>query len=265
MVAAGGKVGVACATLWGMGERFKLRIVGKTDTGLLREHNEDFIGFDEDAALAVLADGLGGRASGEVASCMAVTSILTELRPDRLPGADDGDAFGELLRAIDAANQRIFRAANANKCHNGMSTTLIAARIDGGRMLAGCVGDSRLYLLRDRKLAQLSSDHTLLNDLLAKGAMPNNGFSLRHIDHILTRALGVHDVVEIDRIEHELRSGDLLLLCSDGLWNMVADWEITDILNAQGADPERCIARLVDSANRNGGKDNISAILVGIE
>lgn len=247
------------------GEQFKLRIAGKTDTGLLREHNEDFIGFDEDATLAVLADGLGGRASGEVASCMAVTSILTELRPDRPPHGEAGDLFDELLRAIDAANRRIFHAANANKCHNGMSTTLVAARIEGRRMLAGCVGDSRLYLLRDRELTQLSRDHSLINDLLAKGAMPNDDFSLTNIDHILTRALGIHDAVEIDRLEHELQGGDLLLMCSDGLTNMVADWEIKDILNDCREDIDRCITKLVDSANRNGGKDNISVILMRIE
>ncbi|MYH86670.1 MAG: serine/threonine-protein phosphatase, partial [Gammaproteobacteria bacterium] len=244
------------------GKKFKLHIAGKTDTGMLREHNEDFIGFDEDAALAVLADGLGGRASGEVASCMAVTSILTELRPDRPLQAEAGDLFDELLRAIDAANRRIFYAANANKCHNGMSTTLVAARIEGRRMLAGCVGDSRLYLLRDRELTQLSRDHSLINDLLAKGAMPNNDFSLTNIDHILTRALGIHDAVEIDRLEHELQGGDLLLMCSDGLTNMVADWEIRDILNGRPDDIDLCVKRLVDSANRNGGKDNVSVILM---
>ncbi|MYH46743.1 MAG: serine/threonine-protein phosphatase [Gammaproteobacteria bacterium] len=247
------------------GKKFKLHIAGKTDTGMLREHNEDFIGFDEDAALAVLADGLGGRASGEVASCMAVTSILTELRPDRPLQAEAGDLFDELLRAIDAANRRIFYAANANKCHNGMSTTLVAARIEGRRMLAGCVGDSRLYLLRDRELTQLSRDHSLINDLLAKGAMPNDDFSLTNIDHILTRALGIHDAVEIDRLEHELQGGDLLLMCSDGLTNMVADWEIKDILNGRPDDIDLCVKRLVDSANRNGGKDNVSVILMRIE
>lgn len=247
------------------GKNLKLHIAGKTDTGMLREHNEDFIGFDEGAALAVLADGLGGRASGEVASCMAVTSILTELRPDRPLNAETGNSFDELLCAIDAANLRIFHAANANKCHNGMSTTLIAARIDGRRMLAGCVGDSRLYLLRNRELEQLSHDHTLINDLLAKGAMPDNNFSLTNIDHILTRALGIHDAVEIDRLEHELQGGDLLLMCSDGLYNMVAEWEIKDILNYNHEDIDHCIAKLVDSANRNGGKDNISVILMRIE
>lgn len=247
------------------GKKFKLHIAGKTDTGMLREHNEDFIGFDEDAALAVLADGLGGRASGEVASCMAVTSILTELRPDRPLQTEAGNPFDELLRAIDAANRRIFYAANANKCHNGMSTTLVAARIEGRRMLAGCVGDSRLYLLRDRELTQLSRDHSLINDLLAKGAMPNDDFSLTNIDHILTRALGIHDAVEIDRVEHELQGGDLLMMCSDGLTNMVADWEIRDILNGRPDDIDLCVKRLIDSANRNGGKDNISVILMRIE
>ncbi len=247
------------------GRKFKLHIAGKTDTGMLREHNEDFIGFDEDAALAVLADGLGGRASGEVASCMAVTSILTELRPDRPLQAEAENLFDELLGAIDAANRRIFYAANANKCHNGMSTTLVAARIEGRRMLAGCVGDSRLYLLRDRELTQLSRDHSLINDLLDKGAMPNNDFSLTNIDHILTRALGIHDAVDIDRIEHELQGGDLLMMCSDGLTNMVADWEIRDILNGRPDDIDLCVKRLVDSANRNGGKDNISVILMRIE
>ncbi|MYI02963.1 MAG: serine/threonine-protein phosphatase [Gammaproteobacteria bacterium] len=191
--------------------------------------------------------------------------MLTEFRPDRPLQAEAGDLFDELLRAIDAANRRIFYAANANKCHNGMSTTLVAARIEGRRMLAGCVGDSRLYLLRDRELTQLSRDHSLINDLLAKGAMPNNDFSLTNIDHILTRALGIHDAVEIDRLEHELQGGDLLLMCSDGLTNMVADWEIKDILNGRPDDIDLCVKRLVDSANRNGGKDNVSVILMRIE
>ncbi len=252
------------------GENFEIRIAGKTDTGILREHNEDFLGFDKDFGIAVVADGLGGRASGEVASCMAVTSILTELCPTRsrrgsAPDTASGELFDELLSAVRAANRRIFHAANANKCHNGMSTTLIAARIiDGPRMLAGCVGDSRLYLMRDRQLGQLSQDHTLVNDLLAKGAAANNNFSLANIDHILTRALGIRDAVEIDRVEHELQSGDRLLMCTDGLWNMVADWEIRDILNDHPEDIERCIARLVDSANRNGGKDNVSAVLMHV-
>ncbi len=246
-------------------DQLEVRIAGKTDTGLLREHNEDFIGFDQDAALAVVADGLGGHASGEIASCMAVTSILTELRPDRPGNAGADGLLEEMTQAIRAANQRIFLAAEANKSHNGMSTTLIAARVDGRRMLAGCVGDSRLYLLRDKQLEQLSRDHTLMNDLLSKGAMPENGFSLANIDHILTKALGIHADVEVDCLEHELQAGDLLLLCSDGLWDMVADWQIKDILNDHGQDIERGIAKLIDSANRNGGKDNISAVLMRLD
>lgn len=247
------------------GEKLEVRIAGKTDTGLLREHNEDFIGFDEVAALAVLADGLGGHASGEIASCMAVTSILTELRPDRPVNDNAREVLGEMAQAIHAANLRIYLAAEANKSHNGMSTTLIAARIDGQRLIAGCVGDSRLYLLREGQLEQVSRDHTLMSDLLAKGAMPKNGFSLSNIDHILTRALGIRADVEIDFHEREVKPGDLLFLCSDGLWEMVADWQIKDILNDHGADIERSIVKLIDSANRNGGKDNISAVLMRIE
>ncbi|MCY4183494.1 MAG: protein phosphatase 2C domain-containing protein [Gammaproteobacteria bacterium] len=248
-----------------MGEaRFSIRIAGKTDTGVAREHNEDFIGFDEAAALAVVADGLGGRASGEIASCMAVTSILTELRPDRPAAQTDPDLRESLTGAIHAANRRIHAAANANKSHNGMSTTLIAARIDDRRLLAGCVGDSRLYLMRRRQLEQLSSDHTLAKDLLAKGEVSGGSVSLASIDHILTRALGVHAEVEVDFIEYELEAGDVLLLCSDGLYNMVADWQLKDILNDHGADIERGAFKLVDHANRNGGKDNIAAVLMHV-
>jgi len=248
-----------------MGEaRFSIRIVGKTDTGVMREHNEDFIGFDEAAALAVVADGLGGRASGEIASCMAVTSILTELRPDRPAAQVNANLRESLTEAIHAANRRIHAAANANKSHNGMSTTLIAARIDGRRLLAGCVGDSRLYLMRNRQLEQLSRDHTLAKDLLAKGEVSGGAVSLASIDHILTRALGVNAEVEVDFIEHELEGGDVLLLCSDGLYNMVADWQLKDILNDHGADIDRGAFKLVDYANRNGGKDNIAAVLMHV-
>ncbi len=245
-------------------EQVKIRIAGKTDTGMLRQHNEDFIGFEEDTGLAVLADGLGGRAAGEVASCMAATSILTELRPGLPPNPDSKGVFGDLLEAISAANLRIFNAANANKCHRGMSTTVVAVRIEGRRLFGGCVGDSRLYLLRNKRLEQLSSDHTLVNEI-AKGKVSGETFSLKNLDHILTRALGIHSEVEIERLEHELRSGDLLMLCSDGLWDMVADWQIKDILTDLGHDLDRCAARLVDSANLNGGKDNISVVLARID
>ncbi len=245
-------------------EAFQVRIAGNTDTGVLRSHNEDFIGFDEAASLAVLADGLGGRASGEIASCMAVTSILTELRPDRPPSSADAGVFEQMIGAIHAANKRIFLAAKANKNHQSMSTTLISARVEGRKLLAGCVGDSRLYLLRNKQLEQLSSDHTLANDMKARGAKSAGGFSLSNIDHILTKALGIHDSVEVDRIECQLAEGDLILLCSDGLWDMVADWQLKDILNDHGADIEKSIAKLIDYANRNGGKDNISAILMHV-
>ena len=241
---------------------YNVRIAGKTDTGVLREHNEDFIGFDEDASLAVVADGLGGRASGEIASCMAVTSILTELRPDRPASQANSNLREGLTEAICAANRRIHAAAHANKSHNGMSTTLIAAQIEGRRLLAGCVGDSRLYLMRNRQLEQLSHDHTLAKDLLAKGTVVGSSVSLASIDHILTRALGVHAEVDVDFIEHDLEADDVLLLCSDGLYNMVADWQLKDILNDHGADIESGAFKLVDYANRNGGKDNIAAILM---
>ena len=241
---------------------FTLKFAGKTDTGVLRKQNEDFVGFDEEATIAVVADGLGGHASGEVASCLAVTSILTELRFDRPPDPQPVTPLAEMNRAIHAANRKIFRAAAANKCHNGMSTTVIVARLDGQRLIAGCVGDSRLYLMRERQLEQLSHDHTLANELLKRGAAPNGEFSLSNIDHILTRALGIHAEVEIDCLECDLREGDVLLLCSDGLYNMVADWQIKDILNDHGADIESGAAKLIEYANRNGGKDNISAVLM---
>lgn len=243
---------------------FSVRIAGKTDSGVLREYNEDFVGFDEDAALALVADGLGGRASGEIASCMAVTSLLTEFRPDRPPAQVRGGLREQLEEAISAANRRIFLAARSSKSMNGMSTTLIAARIDGRRLLAGCVGDSRLYLMRKKQLEQLSHDHTLANELLARGTASSGSVSLSNIDHILTRALGVLEEVEVEFLEHDLEPGDVLLLCSDGLYNMVADWQLKDILNDHGADIEAGIHKLVEYANRNGGRDNIAAVLIHV-
>lgn len=247
-------------------EKFKVRIAGRTESGLIRDHNEDYIGFDESLAFAIVADGLGGRSSGEIASFMAVKTVMDGLRARPLADLDHTTSAitTSLRKTVELANRKIYEAAQATALNRTMSTTFVVGRISGPRLHACFVGDSRLYLLRQRELKQLSVDHSLINDLLAKGVAPKNGYSLANIDHILTRALGIRDDVEVDSLEFEMQEDDLLLLCSDGLWHMVADWQIKDTLNDCGDKLDQSVHQLIDHANRNGGKDNISAVLMQV-
>ncbi len=244
-------------------------IAGYTDTGIRRAHNEDTIGFNQNLGIAVLADGMGGHNAGEIASSMAVEMVLSNLqnlhnRETSVP-ITSSQLLEYVSNTISHSNSMIFNAAETTDGHKGMGTTLIAAVIKDSRIYAGHVGDSRLYLFRDRALSRITKDHSLVQDLIDKGFYTEVEARKASVGHIVTRALGTKAEVDVDTFEYEIEPNDLFLLCSDGLSDMVPDWSIEETLAERDNDLDRKAKKLVDMANRNGGKDNISVILMQVQ
>ena len=233
------------------------------DTGRARSNNEDAVALDPEVGLAVLADGMGGYNAGEVAAQMATGFVRDELgRWLRQAGAQAGDA--EVRRAmdicVDNANRAIFNAAHANPQYAGMGTTLVVAVFRGERLLLGHVGDSRGYRLRAGRLQRITRDHSLLQEQIDAGLItPEQAVFSMH-KNLVTRAVGVEDTVLLEIHEHDLQGGDLVLLCSDGLSDMVDDNGIALLLQTHAALPDSAQA-LITAANEAGGRDNISVVL----
>lgn len=233
------------------------------DPGRARSNNEDSVATDDGVSLAVLADGMGGYNAGEVASNMATTFIRTELgRWLREASAQASDA--EVRRAmdicVDNANRAIFNAANANPQYAGMGTTLVLAVFREARLLVGHVGDSRCYRLRAGRLQQITRDHSLLQEQIDAGLITVEQAAFSANKNLVTRAVGVEDTVLLETHQHELQPGDMYLLCSDGLSDMLDDATIQQVLLAYDSLPAAAQA-LIDAANEAGGKDNISVVL----
>ena len=249
-----------------------LEIVLRTDTGRVREHNEDAVFANPHLGFVVLADGMGGYNAGEVASSMATTRLASELESAlaaRAPHATDGpggEAFaGQCLRdAVADANAVIFQAAQEEAGYAGMGTTLVAALFFDDRVAVAHVGDSRLYRLRDGTLSLLTHDHSLLQEQIDSGLL--SAEEARHSlnRNLVTRALGVDPLVEVDLAEHLVLPDDLYLLCSDGLNDMVPDEEIALALQTLSGHLELAATQLVEMANDQGGRDNVSVILVKV-
>ena len=249
-----------------------LEIVLRTDTGRVREHNEDAVFANPHLGFVVLADGMGGYNAGEVASSMATTRLASELESAlaaRAPHATDGpggEAFaGQCLRdAVADANAAIFQAAQDEAGYAGMGTTLVAALFFDDRVAVAHVGDSRLYRLRDGTLSLLTHDHSLLQEQIDSGLL--SAEEARHSlnRNLVTRALGVDPLVEVDLAEHLVLPDDLYLLCSDGLNDMVPDEEIALALQTLSDHLELAATQLVEMANDQGGRDNVSVILVKV-
>ena len=250
-------------------EVFKVIIAGCTDTGMRRNHNEDHIGFNQNLGIAVLADGMGGHQAGEIASHMAVESVLENLQCVANGNNSRSITGSQLLEyvsnTISYSNSKIYQAAEALDEHKGMGTTLVAAIVQGSQIYAGHVGDSRLYLYRDESLKRITKDHSLVQDLVDRGFYTEEEARMASVGHIVTRALGTKAEVEVDTVQHDIADGDLLLLCSDGLSDMVADWLIEETLRERGTELDKTANKLIELANRNGGKDNISVILVQVQ
>lgn len=221
----------------------------KSDIGKIRETNED--SFICSPPLLVVADGMGGHVAGEVASQLAAET----LRKYVLTGADHPVAM--LNKAIDQANTLIYRMAKEKNELSGMGTTVTAAYVDGDVLYWGHVGDSRLYLVRDGELRQVTEDHSLVGELVRSGNISAEEALTHPHRNILTRAVGTSDQVRVDSGLLDLIEGDVVLLCTDGLTNMLSDVEILDITLGS----ENAVDALIDRANTAGGLDNITVIV----
>lgn len=250
----------------------KISISGITDTGLVRSNNEDTIGSDAELGLLVLADGMGGHKGGEVASAIAVDSILQELRkvlPEIVSGKVD-DTTGYSLEsmavetAIKNANSHIYRTAQDNSQYEGMGTTIVVLLFYDNRITVAHVGDSRLYRLRDTLLEQLTRDHTLLQELVDRGFYTRKEARESMNKNLVTRAVGVSPTVDIDLLEDIALKNDLYLLCSDGLTDMISDDLIEDIQLNYKDDLEKMNQELIKQAKDHGGKDNVSVMLAQV-
>ncbi|HEY9531938.1 MAG TPA: Stp1/IreP family PP2C-type Ser/Thr phosphatase [Burkholderiales bacterium] len=249
-----------------------LEIASCTDPGMVRSHNEDSIAADPANGLVVLADGMGGYNAGEVASGMATTVIVTEMQqilanaaPHQIDPRTNQEIARRMLREqILKANTSIYQAAQTQPQYAGMGTTLVVALFYDNRVLVAHLGDSRLYLQRGTELKQLTRDHSLLQEQIDSGLI--SAEQAKHAQHknLVTRALGIDPSVEPEIHEYPARRGDLYLLCSDGLCDMVDDEDITMTLQALGANLSLAAQQLVQMANDNGGRDNVSVILVRV-
>ncbi len=249
-----------------------LEIASCTDPGMVRSHNEDSIAADAANGLVVLADGMGGYNAGEVASGMATTVIVTEMQqilanasPYQIDPRTNQEIARRLVREqLLKANTSIYQAAQSQPQYAGMGTTLVVALFYDNRVLVAHLGDSRLYLLRQNTLKQITRDHSLLQEQIDSGLITAD--QAKHAQHknLVTRALGIDPSVEPEIHEYPARPGDLYLLCSDGLNDMVDDEDIAMTLQALGANLNLAAQQLVQMANDNGGRDNVSVILVRV-
>ena len=246
---------------------------GVTDVGRVRTNNEDCYKIVEPLNLFVLSDGMGGEAHGEIASAMAVETVVKHcLDIEANPAAkvigpvqpNWNARTKRLSTAIHLANKNIFKSAEENPDQHGMGATLTAVWIDGAKLSIAHVGDSRAYLLRGGSLLQLTRDHSLVAEQVRRGILTSAEAEESDMQSVLLRALGAQAEIEVDVEEHTLFPRDMLLLCSDGLTRMVTEPEIAGTLQAE-TDPERAAEKLVALANERGGPDNITVVIVRTE
>lgn len=233
-----------------------------TDKGRVRALNEDALGMDPQAALFVLADGLGGYNAGEIASAMAVSSVLARVGSGRAAAATDQDVERLLHDTATGINADIYNAAANSTAYAGMATTLVVAWLIGARLWVAHAGDSRLYRLRAGKLEQITRDHSFSQELLDAGMVSAEEARLLPAKNLVTRALGADAELTPEIHAHDAAAGDLLMLCSDGLSEMISSYEIAALLATAQQDLPGAARRLVAMANEAGGRDNISVLVV---
>jgi PPM family protein phosphatase len=250
----------------------KLECIGRSDTGKVREHNEDMIAFDGELGLLVLADGMGGYNAGEVASGIAVKTIVNLVREAieredlRLPDQASGLSRSSIILrdAIHRANKIIYQTARSQPQCEGMGTTVVGVLFFDNRVSIAHVGDSRVYRLRSQQLEQVTLDHSLLQELVDRGFYSPEEAQRAANKNYVTRALGVEPTVEVELQEEAVHKGDYYILCSDGLSDMVGDDDIAVTVNTFGANIDAVAGHLVQLANDNGGKDNVSVALAQV-
>lgn len=233
---------------------------GQTDIGRLRKMNQDSVFVTQEqigrlSNLFLVADGMGGHKAGDYASRFVVETISRLIRE-----SEGLSPVSILMKAIERTNELLYAEAQNDPDHEGMGSTLVAATIEGDTMYVANVGDSRLYLLRD-SLEQITRDHSLVEEMVARGQLERGSESYQNQKNIITRAMGIKSSVRPDIFEVQLQECDCVLMCSDGLTNMIDDPGISRILKTTDTLKEKT-EQLIRTANENGGKDNISVILV---
>ncbi len=246
-----------------------VEIFGGTDPGCVRLNNEDNFVFDPELGLLVVADGMGGHNSGEIASALATKTILDFARKgDKLKLPDDA-AAGLSLRArqldffVKTANNLIYLKGRESVKDAGMGTTVVAAVLDGRTLTVAHVGDSRLYLWRRGDFAQLTQDHSLVGEQVRRGQITAEEAVRSNLQNILTRALGAEAEVQVEVSEHPLLAGDVVLLATDGLSKMVPDAEVSRIVAAE-AEPKKIVETLIAKVRAAGGVDNVAIIVARV-
>jgi serine/threonine protein phosphatase PrpC len=249
-----------------------LEIVCASDTGRVRSHNEDSTASDASLGLVILADGMGGYSAGEVASAIAVTRVFQDTRDGLttlVPGQTDRESglrYESLIvhYAVPQAKDEIIAAAAESAEYNGMGTTIVAVLFYDNRLTCAHAGDSRMYIWRNRQLRQLTDDHSVVREIVKSGMYSEDEARASFNPNLVTRALGADSQLEVDIHEHPVKPGDLYLVCSDGLTNMVNEDRIAKILmNLDNLD--NCAQQLIHLANKGGGDDNISVALVSVK
>jgi PPM family protein phosphatase len=249
-----------------------LEIVRLSDVGQRRDHNEDAVASDAEIGLVVLADGMGGYKAGEVASEIAILTIVAELKeamsgiePGQIDAATGLQAESHLVTdAVAKANESIYSVSQTQPQCAGMGTTLVVGLFTNNKLLVGHIGDSRIYRLRGEKLLQITEDHSLLQEQINSGLITPEQAKFSSNKNLVTRALGIDPTVELELHEHDVEVDDLYLLCSDGLSDLVEDEDIRLTLVTLSANLELAASQLIQMANDNGGRDNISVILARV-
>lgn len=251
----------------------KLRYAGNTHVGMKRSHNEDNLAILADENLYMVADGMGGHASGEVASQMAVETVADFFRetskdeditwPYKM---EKGRKYEEnrLAAGIKLANLRIYETAAQNAAQRGMGTTMVALAFSGNSAYLGHVGDSRIYRLRGEELEQVTEDHSLLNDYIKMKDLTEQEIENFPHKNVIVRALGMKETVQVDVAHETPEPGDLYMLCSDGLNGMITDAIIREVMIENRDDLEECCNELIQAANDGGGNDNVTVVVVEI-
>jgi len=246
---------------------FNFKIGAMTDVGKVRAINEDHFSVGENMGLFMVADGLGGQNAGEIASKMAIEIITSHLNNKKDPFVGEyRDEFSQdtnrMLSGIRLANSAIYEAGRKNSEQQGMGSTISSARINGDVISLAHVGDSRIYRVREGHLERLTVDHSLVEEQLKRGLITEEEAVESRYKNVITRALGAEEEILIDADEEVLFDRDKILLCTDGLTDMVEEGDIKRIIIRSEDDPQKACEELVDSANDKGGIDNITVILV---
>ena len=264
-----------------MGLKRSLQIVALTDVGRVRDHNEDFVDSDLRRGIVVLADGMGDLNAGEIASSMSTNVVMDELRGyvdgtstvqlDEVTAKGAGQETAKLRlesrvveTTIEKANSAVFHVSQTQAQYRGMGTTIVTALFYDNKMTVAHIGDSRMYCFREGKLKQITKDHSFVQELLDKGLYTAEEARNSSQKNVVTRALGVAPTVEVEVNEYDASVGDIYLLCSDGLSDMVTDENIEKIMYACASDLAEMAKQLIELANASGGKDNVSVVLVKI-